>query len=725
MLQQGKHFYEFGVFRLDATAGVLLRDGKLVALTPKAVETLAALVRGHGQVVTKEELMRTVWPDAFVEEANLNVQISALRKALDGAPGAADFIETVPRRGYRFRADVQEVFEEPAEWVTQRRTLARIVTEEEEITAADAVHPLRTATTPALPAPAALSRWVLPLTGALFLPALLAAVWLGPRMFSARSKPAAMKVVPVTSYPGMEWASSISPDGKYVAFMWNQEGRTESYDLYIQLIGAGEPLRLTSQGARSMPAWSPDGRFLVFTRVTNEKKEILAVPALGGRERKLGEAKDNDQAQFLSWSPDGKWIAYADRDTPQEAASIWLLSPETGERRRFTSPPAGTKDIFPAFSPDGETLAFTRGHTIFLAPLAGGAARPITSGEWSILHLAWTADGQEIVYSGLHSGAYEFWRLPVSSGEARRIPLGQGNFYFPSIARQGQRLALVRETDDWNIWRIPLARPGETGGTPQRWIASTSEDGAPQYSPDGTKIVFGSGRSGDGELWVCEADGSNAAQLTSFPGAVVDTFSWAGDSRSVIVNLRRAGFETYLVNLDGSAPRRLTTDVPIESYPIFSGDGRFVYFGSRKSGASQIWKAPVSGGPATQVTRNGGVVAAESADGKFLYFTPDVNKPGLWRMPLPSGEPSLLIPAAYGWTLAPNGVYFAVASVEGRLGFLAYFDLKTGGMKELYKPKGDFRPQTGHLSVSPDGRHLLYVQTENSNRDVMLIENFQ
>jgi DNA-binding winged helix-turn-helix (wHTH) protein/TolB-like protein/Tfp pilus assembly protein PilF len=102
------HFYEFGPFRLDAHNRLLLRDGETVALMPKTIDTLLALVERAGQVVEKEELMRLVWPDVAVEENNLNKHVSTLRKTLGEGDGGRGYIETVPRRGYRFVAEVRE-----------------------------------------------------------------------------------------------------------------------------------------------------------------------------------------------------------------------------------------------------------------------------------------------------------------------------------------------------------------------------------------------------------------------------------------------------------------------------------------------------------------------------------------------------------------------------------------------------------------------------------------
>lgn len=108
MGQQDNRSYEFGRFRLNAAERVLLRDGEVVPLTPKVFDILLTLVEHHGQVVSKEELMKRVWPDTFVEEGNLTQNISLLRKALGESPGGVQFIETVPRRGYRFVAPINE-----------------------------------------------------------------------------------------------------------------------------------------------------------------------------------------------------------------------------------------------------------------------------------------------------------------------------------------------------------------------------------------------------------------------------------------------------------------------------------------------------------------------------------------------------------------------------------------------------------------------------------------
>ncbi|HEX3086224.1 MAG TPA: winged helix-turn-helix domain-containing protein, partial [Pyrinomonadaceae bacterium] len=131
MSKPAKHFYEFGAFRLDATQRLLLREGTVVPLTLKAFDLLLTLVESDGQVLTKEELMHRVWPDSFVEEANLSHHIHKLREAL-GEKTGNKYIETLARRGYRFVARVNEVQDEGVEQVLQEHSHARVVVEESE-----------------------------------------------------------------------------------------------------------------------------------------------------------------------------------------------------------------------------------------------------------------------------------------------------------------------------------------------------------------------------------------------------------------------------------------------------------------------------------------------------------------------------------------------------------------------------------------------------------------
>src|SRR5689334_3907782 len=156
MGKDSKRVFEFGPFRVDVGEARLIRDGETVPLWPKAFEILRVLVESQGRVLSKEELMSRVWPDTFVEENNLTVNISALRKALGEGAGGAKYIETVPRRGYRFVAEVCELADDDGDLILTRQTVSSIIIEEEEAESAteaigQARAPVALAASPAAP----------------------------------------------------------------------------------------------------------------------------------------------------------------------------------------------------------------------------------------------------------------------------------------------------------------------------------------------------------------------------------------------------------------------------------------------------------------------------------------------------------------------------------------------------------------------------------------------
>ena len=258
MSKQTKPLYEFGPFRLDLTERRLLRDGEPVALTPMALETLVVLVERRGRLVEKEEMLKTLWPDSFVEEHNLANNISTLRKALGEAKNTAQYIETVPKRGYRFVSEVREVSDEVTEVILQRHTRSSVIIEEE--TTAQAGEDATSWTVLSPPQPAVVpdeapsttyryARWrAKPLIWtAVLLVAISSTLWLSASRHRNEPSLPPMKVVPFTSFLGEEYMPSFSPDGNQIAFGWNGERGTNpsASSIYVKQIGSENPVRLT------------------------------------------------------------------------------------------------------------------------------------------------------------------------------------------------------------------------------------------------------------------------------------------------------------------------------------------------------------------------------------------------------------------------------------------------------------------------------------------------
>jgi len=570
-----------------------------------------------------------------------------------------------------------------------------------------------------------------------------AALWLG-----IKAAPPALKTLPFTSFPGYELAPAFSPEGNQVAFVWNGE-KGGGFDIYVKLIGAGAPFRLTANPADEFsPAWSPDGRHIAFYRQSEAGSGVFLVGALGGPERKLGQSAVNWFGVFrfgaasrpgLAWAPSGKLLAIVDKESPGDPDGLFGLATETGEKRRLTSPPAHfLGDWFPAFSPDGQTLAFNRVRSDMTSDLhvvpvrrdgaSGGEPKRLTFDERWIAGLDWDPDGGSLIFSSNRAGGQSLWRMAAAGGAPERLAVGGDNAYFPSLARRGQRLAYEQSLAETNIWRT--AGPAFTGraAPPVRLISSTRLDNSPQYSSDGKRITFQSTRSGNEEIWVCDSEGLNAVQLTSFGGASVGSPRWSPDGQRVVFDSRKEGQgDVYVVGAEGGAPRRLTEEASDEVRPSWSRDGRWIYFGSnRQGGAWQVWKALAEGGPARQVTSKGGREAFESPDGKFVYYT-RLNVAGVWRVPVEGGEEvQVLDQGNQGrWALLQQGVCLLNpdATPAPVLAFFSFAARRLAPLATL--PEGARFYGGPSLAVSPDGRWMLYVQFDQTESDILLVENFR
>jgi Tol biopolymer transport system component/DNA-binding winged helix-turn-helix (wHTH) protein len=618
----------FGVFEADLRAGELRKSGSKIKLQEQPFQILALLLEQPGELVTREDMQQRLWPaDTFVDfDHGLNAAIKRLREALGDDADTPRYVETLPRRGYRFIAPVQspEGASDPA---TSRA-----------LDGAGGVAP------PA-PQPHRALRYGF-LGAALFLSLML--IYILQKQPPPSPAAPSMMVVPVTTLAGAEWVPRFSPEGNRIAFAWNQGKEDGTFNIYVQLIGAGEPLRLTDNPGQDFnPAWSPDGRYIAFTRQSDNDSGIFLVPALGGPERKIFSAKREPfWLRGLAWSPDGRFLAFPDKSSPSSGYSIVLLSLENLETRKLTNPGPSQSDDMPVFSPDGRSLAFVRNTkdilNIYVMDAAGGQPRPLTQERWQfLLGLAWTADGREIIYASNRGGTTSLWRIPASGGTPEAMPVGAVSVFDPEISRQGGRLTYVSWLHDENIWKIGIPDSAGHPPAPEKWISSTELDQGPQYSPDGSKIAFQSTRTGFYEIWVCNRDGSNPVQLTKFDGPLTGTPRWSPDGRHIVFDSRPYdSADIFVIKPEGGAPRRLTSDPSNEVVPSWSRDGKWIYFASDRTGSWQLWKIPAEGGPAVRVTHQGGFAAFESVDGSFLYYAKDLEKPGIWRVPVSGGQAS-------------------------------------------------------------------------------------
>jgi Tol biopolymer transport system component/tRNA A-37 threonylcarbamoyl transferase component Bud32 len=545
------------------------------------------------------------------------------------------------------------------------------------------------------------------------------------------SEHAGPAILPLATMPGTALDPTFSPDGSQVAYVWSGENQ-DNFDVYVQVVGAGAPLRLTSDPAPDRwPAWSPDGRQIAFRR----EDSIYLISPLGGPERKLVETQATPGA--LSWSPDSKWLAVAQQPAPTQPAGIFLIPIGGGERRRLTQSEMTRLDASPAFSWNGRWLGYlncnqssssVRSCDVFVAPLDAnyarlGRARRLTARSESIEKIAWTPDDQAIIFDvSLVALNSRLWRVGIKEGSvAEPLAYTDERGSQPAVSRAAKRLAYARHVDDDDIWQY------EVGGVAKKLIASTTSERTANFSPDGKKIAFGSAQLGNMQIWVSNADGSSPVQLTNAKRWAASP-SWSPDGRWIAYDSQDADsqWDIYVIEAAGGQSRRITNHPADDHVPSWSPDGEWIYFGSDRTGSQQIFRVKAAGGePPVQVTDKGGYTAIVSPDGKMLYYTKiHAGTTPLFAKPLTGGQERRVIDAIQDkdFCVTRDRVYYIGDRDSTGLYPLAVLDLLTEKTTQIVKIEG--RIARG-LSVSPDGKRFLYTGYSRVGSDLRLVENFQ
>jgi Tol biopolymer transport system component/DNA-binding winged helix-turn-helix (wHTH) protein len=746
MSLETRHCYEFGPFTADPEVRTLMRNEQVVPLPPKAFDVLMAFLKSAGAPVSRDDLMKTIWGDVFVEEGNLTNAISVLRKALSGDGGASQYIVTIPRRGYRFAVPVRE--HRPLSGaeieIEERRTDRLLIEQTEEQTGIEWRLPLRGAKS---------ARLYVLLFGALALAGLTMSIvrLTRPGIESTER----LRAVPLTTQ-GVARYPSFSPDGNYVAFSWNGL-KQDNPDIYVQQIGTpGPPFRLTTDPRNDYnPAWSPDGRWIAFLRSRSEdgRSELRVIPPLGGPERKLAEIRVPDRTfvlpPYLTWCPDSSCLVVTDSLGEDKPEALFVISVKTGEKKPLTNPqrPAWG-DENPAISPGGNWLVFRRKtsglHTgeLYRVRLERGHASTgiaavdephrLTPGSLDASYPAWI-DNKEILFSA--SGG--LWRLIIPGENTPvRVPFVGEDGIMPTISslQQPPRLAYVRSFQDQNIWRVETAAPGAPAAAPPVIsISSTRGDIFPQFSPDGRRVAFSSNRSGKWEIWLADPDGSHAVRLTSQIGEKHQGYPhWSPDGSRIVFH---SNWELNVISSAGGQPRHPISKPASDGYPSFSRDGQWIYFTSNRTGERHVWKIPVSGGDVVQVTNTVGYAPQESPDRAYVYYVDTMDMPSpLWRVPTSGGVPEKVLEGVVlgNFAVFESGIYY-IDRPSGGGGFFAidgtsgearlqYFDIATRRATTVARNLGNV--DIG-LTVAPDGRTILYSRVDSSIDDLTLVENFR
>ncbi|HKF43457.1 MAG TPA: hypothetical protein VKG01_10185, partial [Thermoanaerobaculia bacterium] len=446
---------------------------------------------------------------------------------------------------------------------------------------------------------------------------------------------------------------SFSPDGKFLAYTTDERG---NLDVVVLPLSGGEPIRIADSDAdEAQPAWSPDGSKVAFVSardhggrlgvglnlttipqyLNTRLGDVFLAPALGGSPTKLVE-----DGYYPAWSPDGRRIVFGSQREGQP--DLWTISAEGGSPSRLTNDPE--IDFQPSWSPNGNWIVYASkpigigSFNLRVIAAGGGNPRVLTKDFGSLMRPGWSPDGGTIFFSGERDGILSLWRIPFSDGAGAapsRVTVGQGQDVNVSVSRDGKKIAFAVVRNDPNIWELTV----ESG----QLRAVTSGAGSPDYprlSPDGRTLLVTSNRTGGQAAWTVDLSGKFLSQLTPAQGSDEPLAQWSPDGRQIAyahdgrvwiqtvggMNARDTGVhgsfvawspdgktiafagcepsqrEICVLSLEEGKARPITSLKKSANNPTWSPDGKQIAFYTGRGAIRELWVVPSTGGAPRQLT---------------------------------------------------------------------------------------------------------------------------
>jgi Tol biopolymer transport system component/DNA-binding winged helix-turn-helix (wHTH) protein len=708
----------FGDFSADGETGELFRKGVKVRLQGQPFEILLILLGRPGKVVTREELRSKLWPsDTFVDfEHGLNAAVNRLREALADSADEPRFIETVPRKGYRFVGKVDDSR-------TTEKT-AKTPPEPESLGSASEPGPNPASQAKSASAFAAnanrssLLRWSALL---IVLLAFTAGTFLI-RSWTKKSSALPLRTLTrVTFDPGLQIGATWSPDGRYLAFASNRGGK---FDIWIQQISGGEPIQVTSGPAANwQPDWSPDGRYIAY-RSEEGEGGIFIEPAIGG----AGLARRvTSFGYYPRWSPDGSRILFQSAAFGLNAR-VFVVNTSAAESVQQIFPNL-TSEIYvvsAAWHPDGKRVTlwgwtlptplpiFWTGPVndparVVKSELSSEVAKAVTEAAgngysgWgdSDFKVSWAPNGNELYFERMFRGARNIWKMRVDPKTLRgesieRITTGSGVETELSLSPDGNRLAFTSLSQEVRAWVFPInAARGQLTGPGNAVTNPGWEAWNGNLSRDGTKLAYFAKRAGRSEIWQTDLLRGTESLLV---GDDVYTYAephWSRDGKHlayVKFNFVTTDAQAFLIDANNRSEKPLTEPqwrrLAIWDWSL---DGKSVLASADNpdTGRTEIWQIPTD------------TFSSDRKNWKLIAARPD----------------SDLFQARF----SPNGRWIAFESVQNSAQGLtsSIFLVPASGGEWTQLTDGLHWDDKPHWS--PDGRMLYFLSGRSSFYNVFCV----
>ncbi len=760
----GRQRLRFGLFEADLASGELYKRGRLIRLQDQPFRILAMLLERPGEIVSREEVQKKLWREGtFVDfDEGLDTALRKLRQALGDSPQNSTFVETIPRRGYRFIAPVQG---------TENGSEADVTAE--AVPAPSPVVPLAESTTAGKEHPVTRgigSGWQLLAAGVLAI-AVLAFI----TVRVAKRKPASplelkQRQLTINSNENAVVSGAISPDGRFLAY-------SDPMGIHVKLIETGETQTLPRpddlKGLQVswaiVPTWVRDGtRLIANADVPGQPPSVWVLPVVGGPPRKV-----RDDAFAYTISRDGSWVVFGVNPGSVGSPELWMMRPDGTQARKLYD--AGENNIFLGadWAPDGHRLGYVKASQTGIAlesrDLEGGAptiALPSGVADWE-----WSPDGR-MIYSllepGLTGDSCNFWQLRIDTRTGKPLQglkrlTNWAGFCMdsPSATADGKRLAFRKWSWLGSVYVAELEANGMHLTTPRRLTMDEGRNYPRAWTADSKAVVFGSDIDGHERIFKQFLDQQTSEPITTKADEDVAGGRVSPDGTWILYVALPIGNDIAAI---------AAMQAQLMRVPVRGGPPQFVL------------AAPIYGGPScARFPSTLCAIAERTPDRKQLVFTafdPLRGRGGeLIRFETDAKAELGRDVLQYVWDLSPDGTRIAILKYsEGRIhilslsgearqeisvkdwnslqsvnwaadgkGFfvssatktgsaLLYVDLR-GNAHILWEQKGNIAPWNGPFAQwlggpsapwavpSPDGRHLaIYVWSLNAN--MWMMENF-
>lgn len=769
--------YLFDDWQVIPSANEIIQKNESYTLEPRVMRALCVLIEHQQQVVEREALIKAVWPEnVIVSDQSVTQLLGNLRKVLHDSARAPKYIQTIPKRGYRFIAQCEERIQKSPTLTVETANSEQLETNDLATTVtATRKENLTTTALDSAEHPLLNSQQMKRLNRIILLLLVIGSVVYGwvqkntykesipfinqedkSKSFPEKSQSTAQQtaylsdrtphVRPLTNSPGVERFPTVSPNGKWLAFSW-EDYQTET-NIFIKSLddSSAKRIQLTFDGARELKAvWSPDSTHIAFARFTGENECTIVTMNIDTRKQTFITQCSNSQfsAESIEWSADNQ-LYFKAKNSHDERTGLSRIRISTDMPAPVGAIASKLVESIPcekdcqfddmdiSVSPDNQLMLLTRqvslaGQDLYLYPTDLSAPEQrITHDAVQILGHTFSENSQAIFYVSLKMGAPVLWRYDIASQKHTRIDLGNITPTYPSRIPLQNSLIFTRQERQFYISQVKLATDAQQAPIVQSYASNFD----PAVNAEGKELAYTSGVSGKSEVWRVDLETMQYEQITDSEIGSLSP-AWSADGKKLVyVNYAdREHPRLGIYSVESKTQTFIQTDLEALWGPQFSQDGQEILVSGVKNNRRHIWAVNLETQTTTPISSEKGfVVRSDPSNPNLLFFTKE-RMSGLWTVNRKTGEEQQVLTALQdthpaAWAVSEHYITYLFSDAEHD--YVKQFNRKTGdSVTRVSLPKKSAaRYTTGGLSLRQQQEHqyVLFVHNGILQADIFRVD---